>query len=135
MLRELRIRNIAIIDELTLRPSAGLNVLSGETGAGKSIIVDALELALGAPAPATALREGASNALIEAQFELASDATPELFARLEEEGLRDEEAPEFAHACADLAWRPLQRAREWLAGCATVAARDRGGAGRYPWPE
>ena len=93
MLRELRIRNIAIIDELTLRPSAGLNVLSGETGAGKSIIVDALELALGAPAPATALREGASNALIEAQFELAPDATPELFARLEEEGLRDEEAP------------------------------------------
>ena len=95
MLRELRIRNIAIIDELTLRPSAGLNVLSGETGAGKSIIVDALELALGAPAPATALREGASNALIEAQFELASDATPELFARLEEEGLRDEEAPDL----------------------------------------
>ena len=94
MLRELRIRNIAIIDELTLRPSAGLNVLSGETGAGKSIIVDALELALGAPAPATALREGASNALIEAQFELAPDATPELFARLEEEGLRDEEAPD-----------------------------------------
>ena len=94
MLRELRIRNIAIIDELTLRPSAGLNVLSGETGAGKSIIVDALELALGAPAPATALREGASNALIEAQFELAPDATPELFVRLEEEGLRDEEAPD-----------------------------------------
>ena len=94
MLRELRIRNIAIIDELTLRPSTGLNVLSGETGAGKSIIVDALELALGAPAPATALREGASNALIEAQFELAPDATPELFARLEEEGLRDEEAPD-----------------------------------------
>ena len=94
MLRELRIRNIAIIDELTLLPSAGLNVLSGETGAGKSIIVDALELALGAPAPATALREGASNALVEAQFELVSDATPELFARLEEEGLRDEEAPD-----------------------------------------
>ena len=47
MLKELRIKNLAIIDDLKIRFETGLNVLTGETGAGKSIIVDALGLALG----------------------------------------------------------------------------------------
>jgi DNA repair ATPase RecN len=47
MLRELRIRNLAIIDDLKVRFEDGFNVLTGETGAGKSIIVDSLGLALG----------------------------------------------------------------------------------------
>ena len=93
MLRELRIQNIAIIKELTLRPGPGMNVLTGETGAGKSIIVDALELALGAPASTSAIREGASQGVVEAHFSLGTGAPPALFQRLEEEGLRDEDAP------------------------------------------
>ena len=47
MLKELRIKNLAIIDDLKIKFETGLNVLTGETGAGKSIIVDALGLALG----------------------------------------------------------------------------------------
>ena len=93
MLRELRIQNIAIIKELTLAPGPGMNVLTGETGAGKSIIVDALELALGAPAAATVIREGASQGVVEAHFSLGAGASPALLQRLEDEGLRDEEAP------------------------------------------
>ena len=94
MLRELRIRNIAIIKELTLHPGPGMNVLTGETGAGKSIIVDALELALGAPASTSVIREGASQGVVEAHFSLGVGTSPALLKRLEEEGLRDQEAPE-----------------------------------------
>lgn len=93
MLKELLIKDIAIIRELTLYPGAGLNVLTGETGAGKSIIVDALELALGGPASAAAIRNGARQGMVEAHFMLDEDAARPLFERLDEEGLRDEEAP------------------------------------------
>jgi len=51
MLKELNIRNLAIIDDLTVRFEKGLNVLTGETGAGKSIIVDALGLSSGGSGP------------------------------------------------------------------------------------
>ena len=58
MLRELRIKNFAIIDDLTVGFESGLNVLTGETGAGKSIIVDALSLALGSRAQSDLIRAG-----------------------------------------------------------------------------
>ena len=51
MLRELRIRNLAVIEEVTVPFASGLNVLTGETGAGKSILVDAILLVLGARSP------------------------------------------------------------------------------------
>ena len=92
MLREIRIQDIAIIDELTLRLRPGLNVLSGETGAGKSILVEALDLVLGARAPENALREGAKSGLIEAQFTLNDDVDG-LQERLRAEDLLDEEEP------------------------------------------
>jgi DNA repair protein RecN (Recombination protein N) len=70
MLRELRIRNLAIIDNLTVRFGSGLNVLTGETGAGKSIIVDALGLALGNRAQSDLIKSGEKEASVQAWFEI-----------------------------------------------------------------
>jgi DNA repair protein RecN (Recombination protein N) len=69
MLRELRIRDIAIVDDLALTFGAGLNVLTGETGAGKSIILQALTLLSGARATADLIRSGADEALVEGLFD------------------------------------------------------------------
>jgi len=62
MLRELSIKNFAIIDDLQIRFDAGLTIMSGETGAGKSIIINAVQLLLGARATAKLIRTGADNA-------------------------------------------------------------------------
>lgn len=70
MLVELRIRNFALIEQLSLRLGPGLNVLTGETGAGKSIIVGALSLLLGERASADVVRSGAERASIEGVFEI-----------------------------------------------------------------
>lgn len=70
MLRELRIKNLAIIDDLRVRFEDGLNVLTGETGAGKSIIVDSLSLALGSRAQSDLIRSGEKEAVVQAYFEL-----------------------------------------------------------------
>jgi len=68
MLINLNIRNFALIDELDIDFGPGLNIITGETGAGKSIIVDALMLALGDRASFSMIREGAQKAVIEATF-------------------------------------------------------------------
>jgi DNA repair protein RecN (Recombination protein N) len=73
MLRALRIANFAIIDELALEFAPGLNVLTGETGAGKSIIMQALGLLCGSRGSADLIRTGADEAHIEAVFELAAE--------------------------------------------------------------
>ncbi|OGW40020.1 MAG: DNA repair protein RecN [Nitrospirae bacterium RBG_13_39_12] len=70
MLRELWIKNFAIIDDLKVRFEDGLNVLTGETGAGKSIIVDSLSLALGSRAQSELIRSGEKEAVVQAYFEL-----------------------------------------------------------------
>ncbi len=69
MLKSLLIKNFAIIDNLELNFSDGLNIITGETGAGKSIIVDALMMALGERASSDAVRSGENKAVIEAIFE------------------------------------------------------------------
>jgi DNA repair protein RecN (Recombination protein N) len=71
MLSELRIRNFALIDRLTVRLGPGLNVLTGETGAGKSIIVGALSLLLGERASADVVRAGEDRATVEGVFDVA----------------------------------------------------------------
>ncbi|HMI55517.1 MAG TPA: DNA repair protein RecN, partial [Gemmatimonadaceae bacterium] len=71
MLTELRIRNFAIIEQVTLPLAEGFNVLSGETGAGKSIIVGALGLLLGERASADLIRSGAERATVEGVFDVA----------------------------------------------------------------
>jgi DNA repair protein RecN (Recombination protein N) len=70
MLISLQIENFALVDQLDLEFGAGLNVLTGETGAGKSIILDALDAALGGKVTSRAVRTGAERATIEATFDL-----------------------------------------------------------------
>jgi DNA repair protein RecN (Recombination protein N) len=73
MLSCLRIRDLAIIDELELELGSGLNVLTGETGAGKSILVSALELVLGGKSRGELVRTGAKAAEVEALFDVSGD--------------------------------------------------------------
>ncbi|HET19692.1 MAG TPA: DNA repair protein RecN, partial [Chromatiales bacterium] len=70
MLRHIHVRNFAIIDEVQLELASGLTVMTGETGAGKSILVDALGLLLGERAGSEAIRPGADRAELEALFSL-----------------------------------------------------------------
>jgi DNA repair protein RecN (Recombination protein N) len=74
VLKELRIKNFAIIDELHVHFGRGLHVFTGETGAGKSIIIEALSLALGGRASAEMIRSGEEMASIEAAFDLTGQA-------------------------------------------------------------
>ena len=115
MLTELRIRNFAIIESLTLPLARGFNVLSGETGAGKSIIVGALSLLLGERASADLIRTGAERASVEGVFDISD--RPEIATLLDERGIEAEESlvvlkREIAAA---------GRARAWVNGT-TVSA-------------
>ena len=66
MLRWIRVHNIAVLERLEVDFEPGLNILTGETGAGKSILVDALGLVLGARASTDMIRSGAESARVEA---------------------------------------------------------------------
>ena len=91
MLSELSIENFAVIDRLHLRFERGFTVLTGETGAGKSIIIDALQASLGARVSADVVRVGASLASVEAVFELgAGERTEAISSIMSEYGLDDE---------------------------------------------
>ena len=74
MLVSLRIRNLALIEDLTWELGPGFNTLTGETGAGKSILIDALSLLLGERADKTLIRTGADACSVEAEITLADDA-------------------------------------------------------------
>jgi DNA repair protein RecN (Recombination protein N) len=69
MLKELKVRDLALVAEATVRFGPGLNLLTGETGSGKSLIIDALSLSLGARGGADQVRHGAGRASVEAVFE------------------------------------------------------------------
>ncbi len=94
MLHELRIKDFAIIDELTLTLDSGFLVITGETGAGKSIIVDAVNLLLGERSDATLVRGGADRAVIEGIFAIPPALQAEVHALLEAEGLDGEASDE-----------------------------------------
>ncbi|MYB97820.1 MAG: AAA family ATPase, partial [Gemmatimonadetes bacterium] len=68
MLSELRIQNFAVLKDLSVSLQAGLNVVTGETGAGKSIVVDAVEVLLGGRASAGVVRSGEGRALVEGVY-------------------------------------------------------------------
>lgn len=86
----LRIRNLALVEDLTWQPGAGLAAITGETGAGKSLLIGALQLLLGERADKSLIRTGADSCTVEAVFEVAG--AKELDVWLEEQG---------AESCAD----------------------------------
>ena len=117
MLTELRIRNLAIIDAVTLPLSSGFNVLSGETGAGKSIIVGALGLLIGERASSDLVRTGADKATVEGVFDVSDrrDLLEDLDARgIESDGtlVLKREVPAGAGG----------RARAWVNGSPVTAS-------------
>ncbi|HUI29205.1 MAG TPA: DNA repair protein RecN [Candidatus Acidoferrales bacterium] len=73
MLRNLSIKNYALIDELDLEFETGLNIITGETGAGKSIIIDAMNLILGERATSEEVRSGADKAIVEGVFTISGN--------------------------------------------------------------
>src|SRR5258706_1477611 len=91
MLTELRIENFAIIDKLALDFSPGLIIFTGETGAGKSIIMDALEMLLGGRTEATVIRADAERAAVEGIFKLAEAEKQAVVEVLRREDLLDDE--------------------------------------------
>ena len=93
MLVELHVTNFALIDHLDLSFGAGLNILTGETGAGKSIIIDALGLALGERAGHDLVRTGAGKATVEAVFDL-KHAPAEMRQKLADAGLSEDDGGE-----------------------------------------
>ena len=90
MLVELRLENYAVIDNIAVAFASGLNLLTGETGAGKSILIDALTLLLGEKASTEVIRSGADRAVISAVFEIESSAAKTIARILEENGLDSE---------------------------------------------
>ena len=94
MIQALHIRNLAVIEDLQFEFSPGLNVLTGETGAGKSIILSALGLVLGERASAEMVRTGATKAFVEAQINL-EDGDSELRRFLEDEDLIETDETEI----------------------------------------
>lgn len=135
MLRRLLLRDVVIVAELELELGPGFTVLTGETGAGKSILVDALQLALGGRGDAALVREGAARAEVSAEFDLPATLLP----WLEESGF---EAPAGPDATL-LLRRTIDaqgKSRAWInGGAATVAQlREAGEAlvdihGQHAW--
>lgn len=95
MIEELRIRGIGVIDQAAVTLSPGLTVLTGETGAGKTMILTGLELLMGGKADSGLVRQGLSQAEVDAQLLIAIEGAPELVQMLDEWGAHwdDSEAP------------------------------------------
>ncbi len=83
MLVELVVENLAVVEQVRVRFHAGLNLLTGETGSGKSIVVDALGLLFGGRASAEMIRSGSSKARVSAIFEISSELAPLMAAGIE----------------------------------------------------
>ena len=91
MLVELRLENYAVIDNAAVEFASGLNLLTGETGAGKSILIDALALLLGDKASSDVIRAGAERAVISAVFECEGEGAEAIEKILEQNGLDEPE--------------------------------------------
>src|SRR5690348_13809455 len=87
MLAELRVENYAVIDSVVVEFATGLNLLTGETGAGKSILIDALALLLGEKASSDVIRHGTDRAVVAAVFDLQGGEAKALGKVLEANGI------------------------------------------------
>ena len=112
MLAELRVRDLAVIADVSLQLAPGFNVLSGETGAGKSLLVDALALLLGERASGDVVRPGADKAVVEGAFELSPSVSARLRPSLSDLGV------ELADSALVLKREvlPEGRSRAWVNG-------------------
>jgi DNA repair protein RecN (Recombination protein N) len=119
MLRHLSIRDFVIVDRLELEFAAGFGALTGETGAGKSILLDALGLALGGKAEAGVVRTGQARAEIVAEFDLPADGP--LRAWLAEQELDAEEGCVLLRRVIESGGR----SKAWLNGSPVVLAQLR----------
>jgi DNA repair protein RecN (Recombination protein N) len=115
LLAELRVRDLATIADVTLQLGPGLNVLTGETGAGKSMLVDALALLLGERAASGGVRPGAAKFVVEGAFEAIGAATRR---QIEELGLDVEEGRVVVRREVSAEGR----SRAWVNGSPTTAA-------------
>jgi len=117
MLRRLSLRDFVIVPELELDFGAGFSVLTGETGAGKSILIDALQLALGQRGDAGVVREGAARAEISAEF----DCPAHLTGWLDEAGFESESASLLLRRVID----SQGKSRAWINGSAATISQLR----------
>ncbi|HTX01885.1 MAG TPA: AAA family ATPase, partial [Acidimicrobiales bacterium] len=106
MLTELRVEQLGVIDELRLVLEPGLTVLTGETGAGKTLVVEALELLLGGRADQTMVRAGADEAVVEGRFVLARPAPGDVPGDVP--GVREGDGGERAAAAQPIAGDDLE---------------------------
>src|SRR5476649_13549 len=88
MLQTIKIKNFALIENAEIPFASGLNILSGETGAGKSIILEAISLLLGGRANSEVIRHGADEAIVEGYF--STEELPWMEARLKEVGIESD---------------------------------------------
>jgi DNA repair protein RecN (Recombination protein N) len=116
MLLELRIQNFAVIEQLSVHLESGLNALTGETGAGKSIIVGALGLLLGERASADSIRTGAQKAVVEGVFDVAN--RKDILKALAEQGIEANEGLLILRREVAVEGR----SRAWVNGAASTAA-------------
>ena len=131
MLLELRVENYAVIDSLAVEFATGLNLLTGETGAGKSILIDALSLLLGDKASTEMIRHGAEKAVVSGVFEADEKRLGAGAGRK-----RDRAGRESGHRQArDCRGRQGPRLRQQSAGYGSAAARAGAGAGVDPRAE
>ena len=125
MLRRLQLRDFVIVDRLVIEPGTGFTVLTGETGAGKSILIDALQLALGHRGEAGQVREGAARADISAEFDAPPRLRAWLAAWLDEGGFTDAEAGPDAPLLLRRTLDAQGRSRAWINGSAATLAQLR----------
>ena len=117
MLKRLHLRDFVIVDELDIELGAGFSVLTGETGAGKSILIDALQLALGQRADSGVVREGAPRAEVTAEFDVPAPLQP----WLEEAGFAAEDGQLLLRRLVDA----QGKSRAWINGSAATVTQLR----------